>query len=100
MPDGPVPDLTALPKPVTTPEIAVVQAPAPSEFLQQTRHLFVLPNYNETPQLLAHTLRVLMTHPNCQTRSLADPAGTPHPWGPWHPPRVSQGAKEAARSEG
>jgi len=51
---------------VTFPPMAL--QPPTEEFLAQTRHLFVLPNYNENPELLETTLRVLTTHPGCQQR--------------------------------
>jgi hypothetical protein len=52
--------------PITFPTLAC--KPPTEEFLSQTRHLFVIPNYNENLELLENTIRILSTHPGSQQR--------------------------------
>ena len=67
-PGVPAPDMSSLRKPRTSPQLSVEDSPPPPEFLKQTQHMFVIPNYKESFDLLSHTLEILMTHPNCSTR--------------------------------
>ena len=52
--------------PVTFPPMAC--EPPTSDFITETRHVFVIPNYKESLELLEDTLRILATHPGCQER--------------------------------
>eukprot|EP00667_Euglena_gracilis_P003262 EG_transcript_3271 len=57
-----------LPPPVTSPAVAVLATPPPSEFYCRTFHVFVIPNYNESVALLSETLTVLANHPTAAMR--------------------------------
>jgi hypothetical protein len=76
VPGGPTPATQTAP--VTFPPMAC--EPPTSDFITETRHVFVIPNYKESLELLEDTLRILATHPGCQERYivlLAMEAGEP-----------------------
>eukprot|EP00668_Euglena_longa_P001644 GGOE01001942.1.p1 GENE.GGOE01001942.1~~GGOE01001942.1.p1 ORF type:complete len:707 (-),score=128.95 GGOE01001942.1:131-2251(-) len=54
--------------PVTSPVMPLTPDPPPAEFLAKTKHIFVIPNYGESLELLGRTLGVLASHPNSRRR--------------------------------